>query len=215
MSEPYDADYFLRGKESGKSLYTDYRWLPDLTLPMCKAIAEHMGMKPPASILDYGCARGYLVKAFRELKFEAMGVDISKWAIENCDPEIRSFVSNDLTQLLPVRYVDYVIAKDVLEHIPEDQLKTTISFLYSVMRRGMLVVVPLAPRMHSPYVVPEYEQDVTHRIRMNLADWYDLLSELGGNRWDVIASYRMPGVKDNYFDTHPKGNGFFKIIEKV
>ena len=30
----YDADYYLRGEETKKSLYTDYRWLPDGTIPM-------------------------------------------------------------------------------------------------------------------------------------------------------------------------------------
>ena len=69
--EVYDADYFLRGKQTGRSLYENYRWLPDLTIPMVAAMIRHLGIKPDDKILDFGCARGYVVKAFREMGYRA------------------------------------------------------------------------------------------------------------------------------------------------
>src|SRR3990167_2449572 len=83
----YDDAYFLRGAETGKSLYTNYRWLPDLTIPMAKRIIEHLGFEGDKSttILDYGCSRGYLVRALRGFGYKAYGVDVSAWAIENAD----------------------------------------------------------------------------------------------------------------------------------
>ena len=38
-----------------------------------------MGMQPYDSVLDFGCARGYLVKALRKLAIMAYGYDISEW----------------------------------------------------------------------------------------------------------------------------------------
>src|SRR5436305_1382867 len=84
----YDEDYFLRGKESGKSLYSDYRWLPELTIPMVCAMIRHLGIGPDDTVLDFGCARGYVVKAFQELGYIAYGYDTSEWAVQNADPAV-------------------------------------------------------------------------------------------------------------------------------
>ena len=45
---------------------------------------------------------------------------------------------------------------------------------------------------------------MTHRQRLTLASWARLFIEPG---WRVEASYRVPGVKDNYAQ-HARGNGF-------
>jgi cyclopropane fatty-acyl-phospholipid synthase-like methyltransferase len=73
-SDKYDADYFLRGKASGKSLYDNYRWMPDLTKPMAERIIEHLGIELDDRIMDFGCARGYLVRALTELGQDAYGL---------------------------------------------------------------------------------------------------------------------------------------------
>ena len=93
MSDVFDEDYFLRGRQTGKSLYVDYRWLPELTVPMVSAIVSHLGIEPDHTILDYGCARGYVVKAFRQLGYKAFGVDISEWAIRNADEETKPYLN--------------------------------------------------------------------------------------------------------------------------
>jgi len=203
--EQFDEDYFLRGRQSGKSLYENYRWMPKLTTQMVKSIIDHLGIDEGETILDFGCARGYVVKAFRQLGYSAYGVDISKWAIENADREVRSYLSHITgSTTLRTEYVgvDWVVAKDVLEHIPS--VTDTIINLMSIARNGVFVVVPLSIEDGSPYVVADYEKDVTHIHRLTLVSWVRLFMRPG---WEVIASYRVKGVKDNYAH-YPLGNGF-------
>jgi len=203
----YDADYFLRGKETGKSLYTDYRWMPDLTIPMVKAIGVHLEMPRGSRVLDYGCARGYMVKAFNSVGYPAYGFDPSQWVIDHCDPEVAHCVTTDWADIESRKY-DWVVAKDVLEHVPAEDLGDTIRRIKSVTEAGIFAVVPLAEEWGQTYVVPEYEADVTHRVRINLHDWMSLFVSVLGNGWTVTASYRVAGVKDNYYDKYPTGNGF-------
>jgi len=204
----YDADYYLHGKETGKSLYSDYRWLPALTVPMVAAIREHLKIQPGDTLCDFGCARGYVVRAFRMLGYDARGVDLSPWAIQNADPEVRDFVTEGEA---PPGEFDWVLAKDVLEHVPAGRLPDTLISLFLAARKGVFVVVPLSVAAGEPYVVPEYEQDVTHCIRLPLAHWSAMLcaaaSEAAPGQWEVRASYRVPGVKDNW-SHYPQGNGF-------
>lgn len=203
----YDEDYFLRGKQTGKSLYEDYRWLPNLTIPMAQVIAGHCDIiRNSERILDFGCARGYLVKALRLLKYDAFGTDISKWAIDNADEETKPYLKHSLAEesLIQVMEFDWIIAKDVLEHIP--YVSYTITKLMSAAVRGVFAVVPLSPFDNSAYVIEEYEADVTHIQRHTLNSWIEMFIRPG---WSVEASYRVPGVKDNYYKPGwERGNGF-------
>lgn len=197
----YDADYFLRGKESGKSLYTDYRWMPDLTISMVRALIAYLGIDRHDTILDFGCARGYTVRAFRELGYNAYGYDVSKWAVENADEIVRpSLTTEPELAFNSMLDYDWVIAKDVLEHV--ENLDRTIDQLKRVTNRGIFVVVPLAHGRE--YDVPEYEKDVTHIHRRPLSWWVGHFHQAG---WSVEARYRVEGVKDNY-SQYPTGNGF-------
>lgn len=200
-AENYDEDYFLRGKDTGKSLYENYRWLPDLTIPMVQAIIRHLGISSSDSICDFGCARGYTVRAFRELGYEAYGMDISTWALENSDEIARRYLNH--VDMVPnaARY-KWIIAKDVLEHVPN--VNAIIMDLLCRADWGVFAVVPLSPEDKEPYAIPEYEKDVTHIHRLTLASW---ARKFIRPRWSVEASYRVPGVKDNWAFC-AMGNGF-------
>lgn len=195
----YDDGYYLRGRETGKSLYDNYRWMPELTLPMTEHMIAHLGINVDDTVLDFGCARGYTVKAFRELGYEAYGVDVSEWAILNCDESVKKFVS--LTDKIPPG-MDWIIAKDVLEHVP--QVADTINDMMEAAKLGVFVVVPLSAIDGEPYIVADYEKDVTHIHRLSLATWARMFMRVG---WRVEAMHRLKGIKDNYAQW-VDGNGF-------
>lgn len=210
MSHPnvYDEDYFLHGKASGKSLYENYRWMPDLTIPMCQAIVDHCGIHKGARVLDYGCARGYTVRALRALGYDAFGYDVSDWAVCNADPEARPYMNlralPDHEPYWRHHKYDWIIAKDVLEHV--EFIENVIPGLMQVCD-GMFVVVPLSKFNGGKYVVPEYEEDITHCQRYPLHEWARMFMRPG---WRVEAAYRVQGVKDNYAH-HKTGNGFLTV----
>lgn len=197
----YNEDYFLRGKQTGKSLYENYGWMPDLTVPMVCSIVSHLGIGHRDTILDFGCARGYVVRAFREMGYDAWGHDISQWALENADESVKEHLICNESTLWNGSF-DWVIAKDVLEHVL--QVEDTVAQLKKMAKVGVFAVVPLSAVDGGKYVVREYEKDVTHLHRLTLASWVDIFARPG---WSVEASYRVKGVKDNYAN-YPTANGF-------
>ena len=193
--ENFGADYFQRGVETGVSNYTDYRWLPDQTIRMAVAIQGHLGIARQDEVLDFGCARGYLVKAFRILGIDAAGKDISQWAIENCDPEVKEFVSifsPGEPRISPI--YDWVIAKDVLEHIPLPPLEATLKKLVQSARRGVFIVVPLTRLIDGDYVCPRDNLDKTHVIRWPLSQWLLFVHRFSPD-CIVSGSHHVPGIK--------------------
>jgi len=217
-SSVFDEDYYIRGKESGKSLYERYRWLPELTLPFARRIADYLNIDEDDTICDFGCARGYLVKAFKQLGYRAFGFDVSDWAIKNVDQEVAGrcwLIHKGTTGVTNFeassKKFDFVIAKDVLEHICDEELTRTIDTLMSKARKAVFVVVPLSPKDGEPYVVPEYEQDATHVQRRTLGWWVKTLTRPG---FCVSACHLVPGIKQNYAHYH-EGNGFITCRREV
>jgi ribosomal protein L11 methylase PrmA len=191
----FDEAYFLRGKQTGVSLYEDYRWMPNLTMPMARCIVDYLKLRYTDRVLDFGCARGYLVRALRMLGYCAWGFDTSEWAVANCDPYVREFMVTSTS-----RDYEWILAKDVLEHVLD--VPEAVDRLMIAANVGVFAVVPLA---HGPrYDVEEYEGDITHLHRWNLGMWAGVFMRPG---WAVTASYRVRGVKDNYAH-HQRGNGF-------
>ena len=91
MKNLYDEEYFERGIENKKSCYTNYRWIPELTIPLAFSMIEYLKISPEEKILDFGCAKGYLVKAFRLLHRQAFGYDISDYAKESAPYDVKKF----------------------------------------------------------------------------------------------------------------------------
>lgn len=82
----------------------------------------------PKTVLDMGCAFGYLVSALRKKGVEAYGIDISEYAINNAEKSIKPYVKNmsaldELPDDFP-KHFDLVISIEMIEHLyEEDGLK--------------------------------------------------------------------------------------------
>lgn len=209
----YDEDYYERGIESGKSLYTNYRWIPELTIPMCATLNEQLGIERGESILDFGCAKGFIVKAMRLLGRDAYGVDVSEYAIEKVDGAVAKYV--DLIKVggpIPVRchtaQYDWGLAKDVLEHVSYDMISDVLAELARKCSR-LFVAVPLGG--NGKYVVDAYNRDVTHMIKEPLEWWTDILEK---HFFTESASHTMYNIKENYRE-HKNGNGFFVLESRI
>jgi len=199
----FDFDYYENGVNSGISLYTNYRWMPELTLPMAFRIIEILNITENDKILDFGCAKGFLVKSFRLLYRNCYGVDISEYAIENCDFEVKNFVKkiNSLEDITDD--YDYIICKDVFEHIEKNELKRIIMNLRK-KTKCMFVIVPLGDG--KKYIIDSYELDKTHIIRENEKWWTNLFLDCGFTVENF--SFKIKGIKENY-NKFNNGNGFF------
>ena len=55
--------------------------------PVARDIVDHFGLKPGDKVLDVGCAKGFLVKDLLAEGIDAFGIDVSKYALMNCEQE--------------------------------------------------------------------------------------------------------------------------------
>lgn len=202
----YDEDYYERGLETGKSSYQNYRWIPESTIPLAMTIVDFLNIKRGESILDFGCAKGFLVKAFRLLYREAWGVDISPYAIRHVDTETKTYCykkeGNVLTgsgvHFFP-QHFDICIAKDVLEHVQDIG-----HALKWIPARKLFVVVPLG--RNGKFFAPANGMDKSHCNCWDLDTWKEVIENYS---WRCVdRRLHMAGIKDSYYDKYPKAHGF-------
>jgi SAM-dependent methyltransferase len=112
MTELYDAYYYATG--CGQPYERNESWLR-----FFGGIADHIIADiGPTTVLDAGCALGFLVETLREREVSAFGLDISEFAIANVHPSIKPFCwVGSLADPLPQRF-DLIVTIEVLEHIP-------------------------------------------------------------------------------------------------
>ncbi len=198
---PYTEDYYLRGIESGLSNYTDYRWLPDPTLAWAHTFRRLLDVKEGSRVLDVGAARGHYVKALRLLGIDAYGYDISEWAVQNCDADVRSYMSTHLNGA----DFDLVYSKDCCEHIEPDELGRLLKQLLAHTER-LFLIVPLACEVGGGYVHEKEEKDRTHVNRWPLQDWIDFVGRISPS-FIATGSFMYPGLKPGAYEVE-RGYGF-------
>lgn len=201
MKNLYDEDYFERGVEYKKSCYSNYRWIPELTIPLAFRMIEYLKIDSEDKILDFGCAKGYLVKAFRLLHRKAFGYDISEYAKASVPQDVKEYIVEDYRK----ENFDWIISKDVFEHIPYEEIDETLINLSGVTK-NLFCIIPLGA--NGEYVIPAYELDSTHIIRENLNWWTEKF--LKDNFSVETATYDVKYIKDNW-KCWEKGNGFFVL----
>jgi ubiquinone/menaquinone biosynthesis C-methylase UbiE len=86
ISREYGELYFDGPREYGYGGYRyDGRWVP-----VAEDMIRHFDLGPGDRVLDVGAAKGFLVKDFMKAcpGLEAFGLDISRYALMKCEPEV-------------------------------------------------------------------------------------------------------------------------------
>lgn len=196
----FDEDYFENGRTTGKSWLENYHWIPQRSFREALAYIDYMKLDAESYVLDFGCAKGFIVRALRELEIRTDGCDISDYALSFAPSGCWNSTSED-----PDKPYTHIICKDVLEHMDEHQLDSTLQWLYGKAKQFM-VVVPIGD--NGLYRIPEYHFDKSHLIAEDEAWWMNKFNE---NGWRIRKhSPHVIGLKDNWKHI-PNGNHVFML----
>ena len=83
----------------------------------------------PKTMLDAGCAYGYMIEVMRQRGIECWGIDISEHAIQSVNPDVQPYCRvASVLDPLPQKY-DLITCFEVVEHMPPGQGEQAIANL--------------------------------------------------------------------------------------
>lgn len=132
ISRIYGKEYFDGSREYGYGGYKyDGRWIN-----VARDIIKHFNLSKGQKVLDVGCAKGFLVKDLLDLGIDAIGADISSYAIENSLPEIKNrlFLQSADNLKFPDNEFDAVISINTIHNLDRDNCKKSILEMMRVVK---------------------------------------------------------------------------------
>jgi len=126
ISREYGFDYFDGSRDYGYGGYRyDGRWLP-----VAEDIVRHFNLRSGQRLLDVGCAKGFLVKDLMAVcpGLEVFGLDISKYALMHCEPEVVGRLHLGSADYLPFpdNSFDAVLAINSIHNLERSYVKLAL-----------------------------------------------------------------------------------------
>lgn len=131
-AELYDKHYFNGGSKVGG--YTHFGYMD---FPQHNLTATHILSRKPKSVLELGCARGYVLKRILDTGIPGRGLEVSKHCCMTrvCEEVVEWDICRNAWPADRVYDLCYSVA--VMEHIPEDRLPVVLNLMKMCSERGL------------------------------------------------------------------------------
>jgi 2-polyprenyl-3-methyl-5-hydroxy-6-metoxy-1,4-benzoquinol methylase len=182
----YDETYF-------KSLnYSGYLEREDRYKKTAKELFEYLKknkfLNETCSILDYGCAVGFLVKGFRAIGINCEGYDISEWAKSYANKLGIVYIE------FSPREFDLLISLDVFEHMTDEEIVLTLKNFKS---KYIIFRIPCSTDGGKTFHLEISRRDVSHINCKTKKQWVDFFKKEGFAEFiplDLYTIYDSSGV---------------------
>ena len=149
--------------------------------PVVPTFKDHWDMQPGNSLLDVGCAKGFMMYDFHRLipGLAVEGIDISDYAIENGMEEMKPYLKVASADDLPYEdnSFDYTISITTVHNFDTDGVIKALQELERVSRKGSFITVDAytnndeKQRMHA--------WNLTAKTILHVDEWKELFDEAG------------------------------------
>ena len=136
--EYYNRDYFQTG--GCKGWYDETAFTIENEFHKARAIdlREVLDLREGDRALEIGCALGNVAYWLRDAGIDAYGTDLSAWATMNSHLSPEYVRQADIARGVPFPETDFdmIFSREVLEHIPEDDVAAALANIAEMLRPG-------------------------------------------------------------------------------
>jgi 2-polyprenyl-3-methyl-5-hydroxy-6-metoxy-1,4-benzoquinol methylase len=182
---PIPGDWYDRGyfEDGTKSNWPDgYHWQSFAGVFTETATFLASTFAEATSFLDVGCAKGFLVRALREMGKECWGVDHSPWAVEHAEPAAFPYLIRGSAEEIAIeRRFDIVLAFDLLPHLTEEQASQFLSTARDWTDVALVAVIPSfeTDEQERRYLQADDDADLSHILMRSRRWWHDRILRAG------------------------------------
>ena len=178
VARQFGKDFFDGDRKYG---YGGYRYHPRFWQPVVPAFQKHYGLTKNASVLDVGCAKGFMLYDFLQVipGIKVAGVDISSYAIENAVEAVKPSVQVGNAKDLPFpdKSFDLVISINTIHNLPLEECKQALREIQRVTRRNAFITVDAYRTGEEKKRMDAW--NLTAKTYMSVKEWIALYKEAG------------------------------------
>ena len=191
---------------------TERRPITDYPLKLVKHLKEKYLIEETKniSILDIGCGRGDVLKAFQQAGYEVAGIDLSEEAIDLCKPiEVRQIdIEKEEDENNYERKFDIIFSKSLIEHL--NQPIKFFEYCKKMLKEDGTLIVLTPSWVHHSF--GPFYLDFTHITPFTLHSLRDIGKLTGFKYCKVEYFYQLPLIwKFSIFKQISKLLSFLKI----
>jgi len=155
-----------------------------------KDFQKYYRLTDSSSILDVGCAKGFMLYDFAKLLpgIKLAGIDISNYAIDNSLEEVKPYlrVGNAKKLPYPDKSFDLVISINTVHNLPLKDCKAAIREIQRVSRKHAFITVDAYRNKEEKKRMEDW--NLTALTYMSVGEWKKLFREVGykGDYWWFI-----------------------------
>lgn len=178
IAREFGRDFFDGDRNTG---YGGFSYSPRFWQPVIPTFREHWNLTSQSSLLDVGCAKGFMLYDLRESipEISIGGVDISEYAIENAKEEVREFLQVADASLLPFddNTFDVVVSINTVHNLDIDGCAAALREIERVSRGGAFVTVDA----YRSELEKErmFAWNLTAKTIMSTDEWVTFFAEVG------------------------------------
>ena len=178
IAREFGKEFFDGNRSKG---YGGFNYDPKYWKEVIPDFQKHFNLSSKDSILDVGCAKGFMIFDFERLipGISVRGVDISNYAIENAKSEVREkcSVANAIKLPFADNSFDIVISITTLHNLEIEDLKVSLNEIQRVSKRGSFITLD-AYRNEEERIAME-SWNLTAKTMLHVDEWKKLFKEVG------------------------------------
>jgi SAM-dependent methyltransferase len=175
IARRFGREFFDGSRNQG---YGGYTYHPKYFEKVARLFCEYYELDEGSKVLDVGCAKGFLLYEFHKLGMKVRGIDISEYAIQNCKPEVKSFLSVGEASSLPFRNksFDLVVSLGTIHNLDAGGV---VKALKEIERVGKSAFVTVDSYRNEEEKKRMEAWNLTAKTIYHVKDWESVFEEAG------------------------------------
>jgi len=173
------GEAFFDGERS--TGYGGFHYNERFWTPVIPTFQEHFGLDSNSSVLDVGCAKGFMLYDMQRLipGIQLAGVDVSEYAIQHAKEEVKDLVAVGDARKLPYEdnSFDVVISITTLHNLEVDELAVALQEVERVARNGSFITLDAYRNDEDKARMEAW--NLTAKTMMHVDEWKDFFKKVG------------------------------------
>ena len=178
IAREFGKDFFDGDRKHG---YGGFSYFPRFWQPVVPTFEKHFGLKAGTTLLDVGCAKGFMLHDLAALipGIRVHGVDVSDYAIANAIEDMRANVQVADARNLPFpdEAFDVVISINTVHNLERADCAKALQEIERVSKGNSFITVDAYRNEEEKEAM--YAWNLTAKTIMHVDEWIEFFKEIG------------------------------------